>query len=108
MVPVFDISRAIGWIKTAAAETIKFVAIKTLLVTLVFTVMPVAMYKGWLFLQEKILTYLNANSSGSWEGTVVTFTGLGGWIADQLRFSECFAVLISGLTFRFVYSFFKR
>ena len=108
MIPVFDVSRAIGWIKTAAAETIKFIALKALLVALIFTLLPIAMYKGWLFLQEKILTYLSSTAPGSWEGAIVTFTGLGGWIAEQLRFTECFSVLVSALTFRFIYSFFKR
>ena len=107
MIPVFDVSRVIGWIKTAAAETIKFIALKALLVALIFTLLPIAIYNGWLFLQEKILAFLSS-SSGSWEGTIVTFTGLGGWIAEQLRFTECFSVLVSGLTFRFIYSFFKK
>lgn len=108
MIPVFDVSRAVGWLKTAAADTIKFIALKALLVALVFTVLPIALYKGWLLVQEKLFAYLSANMGDTWTGTMVPLTGLGAWIADNLRFQECFMVLASALSVRFILGFFRR
>ncbi len=108
MIPVFDISRIVGWIKTATADVIKFIALKALLVALIFTLVPIALYKGWLLIQEKLFAFISSNMGDAWTGTIVSFTGIGGWLADQLRFQECFAVLVSALSFRFVLGFFRR
>lgn len=107
MIPVFDISRAIEWIKNAAADVIKYLALKALLIALIYTLLPIALYKGWLIIQEKVLGYLSANVGG-FQSTMLQYTGIAGWLADQLRFAECFTVLISGLTARFIFSFFRR
>ena len=108
MIPVFDISRAIGWFKTAAADVIKFLALKALLVAIIFTLVPIALYKGWLLIQEKLFAFITTNMGNDWSGTIVSFTGIGGWLADQLRFQECFAVLVSALSVRFILGFFRR
>lgn len=108
MIPVFDTSRIIGWVKTAAADVIKFVALKALLIAIVFTLVPIALYKGWLLIHEKLFAYITTNMGDAWTGTVINLTGLAGWLADQMRFQECFVILVSALTCRFVLGFFRR
>jgi hypothetical protein len=108
--PVFDVSRVIGWIKTAAADVAKFVALRLLLISIVTVLVPWAIYKAWLFIQEQMIDFMmsQTGSGGFWSGQVVEITGLGGWVATCLRFGECFTVLATAASFCFLLRIIKR
>ena len=88
MIPVFDVSRVIGWVKTIALAIFIFTATKMLMIAIVFTLVPIAIYKGWLMIHEKLFAYITNNMGDVWNGTLVELTGLAGWLADNLRFQE--------------------
>ncbi len=109
MVPIVDITRVIEWGKNAVIDGIKWIAFKTLLISGILTLVPIAIYKGWLLLQEKIMTYIAGNMTGDiWSGSVVQLTGLAGWLAENLKFQQCFSLLVSALAFRFIMGFFHK
>ena len=96
--------------KESAADVIKFLALRALLISLISILLPLAIYAGWLLIQEQVMGYINTISTDGdlWQGNVIELTGLGAWIAGKLRFYECFAVLSTALVYRFVLGFFRR
>ena len=109
-IPVFDLSRVIGWVKTAAADVVKWLALRALILGVVGTLVPIAIYKGFMLIQEQLITYVSSqmNFGDIWNGTMVQLTGLAAWLADKLEFQACFTLLATALSFRFVLGFFKR
>ena len=109
LIPTFDLSRIVGWIKSALADALKWAALRMLLIGLVGTLVPLAIYQGWLLISEQLLTWANANMMGeSWSGTTVQLTGLGAWIGIRLKVVECFQVLTTFLVMRFTLGFFRK
>jgi hypothetical protein len=108
--PVFDVSRVIGWVKTAAADVAKFMALRLLLIGLVSVLVPWAIYKAFLLISEQIINLMvsQAGSDGMWSGTMIQLTGLGAWLATHLRFMECFTVLATAASFAFLMRLIKR
>lgn len=107
--PVVDVSRFLEWIKVAAADVVKWLALRTLLLGIVGTLVPLAIYKGWLLISEKIMAYTQTQMTGSyWDGFVVQFTGLAGWLSIHLQLQACFMILATALSFKFVLGFVKR
>jgi hypothetical protein len=107
MIPVIDVSRIIGWGKTALADTIKWIALRTLLISLCVTLIPIAIYKGYLLILEQVFSLTNTNLSG-FENSVVTFTELGAFLADALQIPACVSLLISAYSARFILSFIRK
>lgn len=106
IIPVVDLTRAIGWIKTAAIDLIKWAALRLLIISVVTTLVPLAIYAGWSLISEQIFTMVTAETSGAqWEGTMVQLTGLGAWLGIRLQLVECFQVLSTFLALRFTLSF---
>ncbi len=54
MIPVVDLTRIIEWVKNAGADLIKWLAFRALLLAVVSTLVPLAIYSGWLLINEKI------------------------------------------------------
>jgi hypothetical protein len=106
---VFDVSRPIEWIKNNAIAFIKWIALKTLLLGLFTTVLPLSIYTAWKLINEQIMEFVmqNATSQGS-QAAIVQLTGLAAWLGDKLRFQECFVILSSALMYRFILSFFRK
>ena len=109
MIPVIDLTRIIGWVKTAAADALKWVAFRALMIALIGTLLPIAIYSGWLLIQEQVFTFISSHlSSGS---SIQSFSfqivGLGAWLAICLKFPACLSVMMSGAAIKFVLSFFK-
>ena len=109
-IPVVDITRIIEWIKNAGADLVKWLAFRAFLLAIVSTVVPIAIYSGWLLIQEKLVTYTQSQmtSGDMWSGTMVELTGLGAWLADKLQFQACFSVLATAVAFKFVLGFFHK
>lgn len=110
MIPVIDISRVIGWGKTAAADVIKWIALKALLIALITTVLPLSIYAGWMLIQSQVMIYVNDNMStaGGFESVTFQLVGLGAWLATCLQFPACLSVVMSGSAVKFVLGFFKK
>jgi hypothetical protein len=109
-VPVFDISRILGWVKTAAADVAKFVAFRLLMISIVTVLVPWAIYQAWLMISEQVITFLvsQAGDAGLWSGQMIELTGFGAWLGVRLRFAECFTVLATAASFAFIMRIVKR
>jgi hypothetical protein len=107
MIPVIDVTRIIGWVKSAGADLVKWLALRALLISLCVTLIPVAIYKGYLLILEQVFSLTNTNLSG-FENSVVTFTELGAFLADALQIPACVSLLISAYSARFILGFIKR
>lgn len=102
-IPIIGAVIASAWLKTAIVDAIKWVALRTLLITICSTLIPIAIYQGWLLIQEQIMSYVTAQTaSGVWDGTMVELTGFAGWIGDRLLLIQCFQVLAGFLTLKFM------
>lgn len=110
MLPVFDLSRIIEFSAKQALDLVKWLALRALLLGCILTLVPIAIYKGWALISEKLFTYLGStmNTADIWDGTMIELTGLAAWVGTNLRFSECFSVLASAAMFKFTLSLIKR
>lgn len=110
MIPVVDLTRIIGWLKTAAADAVKWLAFRGLMIALITTLLPIAIYSGWVLIQEQIFNFVNGQMSDSvsaFESVSFQLVGLGAWLANCLQFPACLSVVMSGAAIKFVLGFFK-
>lgn len=109
LIPVVDLTRVVGWIKNAAVDVIKWAALRVLLIGLVTTLVPLAIYKGWALISEQILLSVSDSvGAAGWSGTMVELSGLGAWIGVRLQLVQCFQVLATFLSLKFVLGFIKK
>lgn len=110
MFPVFDFSRILEWTATTLKDVAKWALMRAFVLSVMFTVVPVSLYYAWLFLSEKIMGAVTSTMDGSsvFTGAIFEITGLGGWLATQLKIGECFTVLASAMSFVFVMRMIKR
>lgn len=109
MIPVVDLTRIVGWVKTAGVDIIKWAALRLLLIGIVTTLVPLAIYKGWSIISEQIFDVVSANMSGDeYSGSMIQLTGLGAWLGVRLKFVECFQVLSTFLALKFTLGFIKK
>lgn len=112
MIPVVDVTRIIGWVKTAGADVVKFLALRSLILGVVTILVPWAIVKGWVLILEQVTAFATnqfASSSGDlWSGNLIQLTGLGAWLATQLKFVECFSVMATAMSYTFILSFIRR
>jgi hypothetical protein len=108
-IPVFDLSRVLEWVASRAVDAAKFVLLRAFVLAIAFTVVPVSLYLAWLYLGEKILTFITSQmGSVGFQSSMVQLTGLAAWIADKLQFVQCFTVLSSTAMFIFMLRIIKR
>lgn len=109
LLPVVDLTRIVEWIKNAAVDLVKWAALRVLLIGLITTLVPLAIYHGWALISEQVFAFAAGNMSGdAWSGTMVQLTGLGAWIGIRLQLVQCFQVLSTFLVIKFVLGFVKR
>ena len=110
MIPVFDFSRIIGFIKSITLTILVFLATKVLAVALVVTLVPLAILKGSNLIMEKGMEFVTGQLAGSdaWAGTFVQLTGLGAWVGERLQIQVCFQILATFIVMRFVIGFIHR
>ena len=109
MVPVFDFSRVIGFVKTVLIVTLVWTAFKTLVIGAIAVLVPYAIYSSWGFISEKVIEFGNSIvAGGAFEGTYIQLTGLAGWMAERLQLQACFQILASFVVMRYTLSFFKK
>ena len=110
MIPVFDVSRVLELAKTSVFDLVKYVAIRAFLISLCVTIVPIAIYKGWMMITEYIFQAAQdqTGTGDLWSGSVIQLTGLGAWIALKIRLAEAFSVFASALSVKFTLSFLRR
>jgi hypothetical protein len=86
------------------AEGIKWLAFKALMVLLFMVVLPIVLKNVFYDILKIYLDWVTAKvaavGTGSLSGQVVQVTGMGGWLAAQLKIPDCCAVLVSALSLR--------
>jgi len=109
LIPVVDVTRVVEWIKNAAADAIKWAALRLLIISVVTILVPLAIYQGWLLISEQIFNFMSGQSGASmWGGAMVEITGLGGWIGARLKLVQCFQVLATFLSLKFALNLMGR
>jgi hypothetical protein len=109
LIPVVDLTRIVEWVKNAAVDLIKWAALRVLLIGLISTLVPLAIYAAWLMISEQILAFVTTQTSAEgWSGAVVEFTGIAAWIGTRLQLVQCFQVLATFLSLKFALGFVKK
>ncbi|WP_035240945.1 hypothetical protein [Desulfobacter vibrioformis] len=107
--PVFDLSRIIGLIKSILITIFVWKAFKALMLGLTTVLVPWALYKSFNTVGEKVLEFVNVYFDGSaYQSTVVEFTDLAAWIAQRLQLQTCFQILSTFIVMRFVLGFLHK
>jgi len=110
MIPTFDLSRILEWAATTLKDIAKWALMRAFVLSVMFTVVPISLYYSWLFISEKVLTFVSANMTDQsvFNGVMVQISGLGGWVGIHLKIVESFNVLASAAAFMFVMRIIKR
>lgn len=107
--PVFDLSRILGILKTIAITIFVWKAFKVLMIGLITVLVPWALYESVNLVGEKFVSFLSTYLDGSaYESTFVQFTGLAAWMAERLQLQACFQILSTFVVMRYVLSFFHK
>lgn len=107
----FVFSAILGWFSSLAGRFIsdtalKFIAYKTLLVTLLTVTLPVIVKNlmTWLFQTLVDAATANIHTDGL-NSTVLHFTGIAGYLASHLLLADCLSILITAIVIRFTLNF---
>ena len=91
---------------SAAAALAKFIATKAFLIGLFYIGLPILVYNFLLnFIIEFIDYGMQYIADANVSELAIQFTGMGGWIANQIMLPQAFAVFMSFLAIRFVMRF---
>jgi len=94
-------------------ETLKFLAIRSLLIALCLGLGPLIIFKGFGLIMKfggdvisgLLSEWMEQNNIGA---QVVELYGVGAWIGSKLRVAEAMSVFLSFLSLKFALSFFRR
>jgi len=106
VVPTFDTSRILQWVKNAGIDVIKWVAFRGFIIAVIGTLLPLALIKTWNMISQNLFEAVQgmAENGEIWNGSVVELTGLAGWLGTQLRLVEAVSIILTALAIRFVFS----
>lgn len=110
MFPVFDLSRILEWTATTLKDVAKWALMRAFVLSVAFTIVPLALYYGWMFIAEKMITFISGQmgTGGAFAGATVSLSGLGGWVGVHLKIVESFNVIASSASFMFIMRMIKR
>lgn len=88
--------------KTVSVEGLKWIATRGLLVALVGGMLPVVLYNLFNQILLEFITYAASQNpdAGNLSSVVIQITGLGGWMATQLKLPQAFALVCSAAALR--------
>jgi len=68
------------------------------------TILGIVLYNGVVGIIEEVMNFALAQINGVSMGSVTspTISGFGGWMLAQLKFAECFAVIVTAVSIKFV------
>jgi len=89
-----------------AGEVIKWIAFRALMLTLFVTVLPIVFHNltiwGMRFSSAILSRYLQTmGAEPAFQATVLTISGVGGYLANCLQLPQCFSIIMTALTARF-------
>lgn len=76
-----------------------YVAIKVVLTTLFITIVPIILNNFFKSILDGVLS-LVSTYAGSVSPMTVSFTGLAGWLANELQLPGCFAVIFAAVALK--------
>lgn len=101
----------LGWFSSLAGRflsdtVLKFIAYKTLLITLLTITLPVVVKNliTWLF-QELVNTASSNMNTDGLNATVLHFSGIAGYLASHLMLADCLSIIITAIVIRFTLNF---
>ncbi len=104
-------SAILGWFSSLAGRFLtdtafKFIAYKTLLVTLITVTLPVVAKNllTWLFQTLVNAASSNINTEGL-NSAVLHFSGLVGFLASHLMLADCLSIIMTAIVIRFTLNF---
>ncbi len=101
----------LGWFSSLAGRllsdtALKFIAYKTLLITLLTVTLPVIAknFMTWLF--QELVNAANANMhTDGLHATVLHLSGIAGYLASHLMLADCLSLIITAIVIRFTLNF---
>lgn len=76
-----------------------YVAIKVVLTTLFLTILPIILNNFFKSILDGVLSLITSYT-GSVSPLVASFTGMAGWLANELNVPACFAVIFSAIALK--------
>jgi len=111
MAPVAALIGVVGGAvaKLLSVETLKFIAMRAMMLSLFTVILPVVLYNVANSLLNDYLAYVSSVLPGSgYEGAIIELSGLGAWLAQRLQLVSCVSIFLAGVNLRWLISFFKR
>lgn len=95
---------AISWLaKHFTFEVAKYVGLRALLVGVILSLLPVALFKGFSLILKFVMNYASTYISGQGiEGVMLQMVGIAGYLATALKIPEGISVYLSCLGVSFV------
>ena len=85
---------------------LRFIAIKTLVVTLMIVTLPIILKNLVVWFFETVSGFITSNlPDHEFTGSVIQLTGAAAYLAEQLRLADCMAVFVTALMVRSVIMF---
>jgi hypothetical protein len=109
LIPLFSgLAGSIGGVvaKTLSVETIKFLAMRALIMFTVFVALPVVMYNvGVDLIFSLIEAGMDYAGTLDADSLTIQLTGMAGWIAEQIRLPECMSIYMTAISTKFAMGF---
>lgn len=76
--------------------TLKWVAQRAFLLALALGVGPIVLFKGFSWVTQYMMNYASGKISAEGiQPVMVSFVGIGGWLASTLKLPEAFSIFLS-------------
>lgn len=82
-----------------SAETLRFAALKLLLVAIFTTVLPVVLNQVVYSFVERAIQYANSETANI-SAVTIQLIGFGGYLGTQLKLPECFSIIMGFVSSR--------
>lgn len=104
-------SAILSWFSSLAGRflsdtALKFIAYKTLMVTLLTVTLPVIVKNLMTWLFQTLVDAASSNiSTDGLSSTVIHFSGIAGYLASHLMLADCLSIIITAIVIRFTLNF---
>jgi hypothetical protein len=106
--PTFNLASILTMAKQIALVVALWTAFRAFIMGLVTLVVPVIIYKGWLTINEQLMSAIGNVDTSGLSATTLQLTGLAAWAATQLKIPECVAILMTGVSTAIIFKMIKR
>jgi len=94
-----------GFARLIAVESLKWLAMKALLITFITLILPVILYNIFQMICLEMVTYcLDKINAEGFTALTVQLTGIAGWIAIQLDLALSISIILSAVALKFIVS----